>query len=253
MSQTTTDSPPPPQTGAECCRVDSDMLVQAQIFRDLPADILSRIAPLSEEVSDTANTLLCRQGDLATRLYVLLDGQVTLSNTVQNGISAVVEVVQPGGHFVLATMLARLPFLMNAHTTTPARLIAIDGEGILALIQDEPRIASAILRAEAMDFGAMVRQICDLKLRTTAQRLGCYLLDLSKDQVENSASFRLPFDKRLLAARLGCRQENLSRAFAALRALGVETHGAKVILHDIARLRDYAVPDDSADLAQVPL
>ncbi len=48
---------------------------------------------------------------------------------------------------------------------------------------------------------------------------------------------RLPFDKRLLAARLGCRQENLSRAFAALRGFGVETHGARVILHDIARLR----------------
>ena len=61
----------------------------------------------------------------------------------------------------------------------------------------------------------------------------------------------LPFDKRLLAARLGCRQENLSRAFAALRRLGVETHGARVILHDIASLRDYSLPDDSAELEAV--
>jgi CRP/FNR family transcriptional activator FtrB len=89
----------------------------------------------------------------------------------------------------------------------------------------------------------MVRQVCDLKLRTTAQRLGCYLIELSKDPEANTATLRLPFDKRLLAARLGCRQENLSRAFAALRSFGVETHGARVILHDIARLRDYAVPD----------
>jgi hypothetical protein len=56
---------------------------------------------------------------------------------------------------------------------------------------------------------------------------------------------RLPFDKRLLAARLGCRQENLSRAFAALRGFGVETHGARVILHDIAKLRAYSEPDEA--------
>jgi CRP/FNR family transcriptional regulator, transcriptional activator FtrB len=51
----------------------------------------------------------------------------------------------------------------------------------------------------------------------------------------------------LLAARLGCRQENLSRAFAALRAFGVETHGSRVILHDIPRLKALAVPDDLSD------
>ena len=46
--------------------------------------------------------------------------------------------------------------------------------------------------------------------------------------------------KGLLAAWLGCRAENLSRAFMALRAYGVETHGSRVVLHDIARLRAYA-------------
>jgi CRP/FNR family transcriptional activator FtrB len=93
----------------------------------------------------------------------------------------------------------------------------------------------------------MVRQVRDLKLRTAAQRLGCYLLARVKDGEAHKADFRLPFDKGLLAARLGCRQENLSRAFAALRAYGVETHGSRVILHDIARLKALAVPDDLSD------
>ena len=55
----------------------------------------------------------------------------------------------------------------------------------------------------------MVRQVRDLKLRTAAQRLGCYLLARVKDGEAHKADFRLPFDKGLLAARLGCRQENL--------------------------------------------
>ena len=51
--------------------------------------------------------------------------------------------------------------------------------------------------------------------------------------------FDLPITKGLLAPWLGCRAENLSRAFMALRAYGVETHGSRVQLHDIARLKAY--------------
>jgi CRP/FNR family transcriptional activator FtrB len=136
---------------------------------------------------------------------------------------------------------------MSARTVTPARLIGVEAAGLRTLLHREISLASALLRAEALDFGSMVRQICDLKLRTTAQRLGCYLLALTDQTANNTIALRLPFDKRLLAARLGCRQENLSRAFAALRQLGVETHGARVILHDIAKLRDYSLPDTGSD------
>jgi CRP/FNR family transcriptional activator FtrB len=142
-------------------------------------------------------------------------------------------------------LLARLPRLMGVRTVTPSRLLSIEAAGLLALVEQEPSLVAALMRAQATEFHALVRQVCDLKLRTTAQRLGCYLLSLSTEQRGNTAAMRLPFDKRLLAARLGCRQENLSRAFAALRDFGVETHGARVILHDIAKLKAYAVPDEA--------
>jgi CRP/FNR family transcriptional activator FtrB len=223
---------------------DPALLRKGLVFRDLDDRVLARIGAVSTVMNLPEDAVICRQGQLADQLYVLVSGQVALSNTAPNGTSAVVEVVPPGGHFVLATVLARLPFLMSAHTVTSSRLISIEANALLAMLQTEAQLATALLRAEALDFRAMVRQVCDLKLRTTAQRLGCYLLSMPKDQSSNTASMRLPFDKRLLAARLGCRQENLSRAFAALRNLGVETHGSRVILHDIARLRDYSVPDE---------
>ncbi len=244
MSQSMTESLPSAPAGQDSGNRHLDLLAQAALFNGLPEPVIASLIPVSEVVSFDAGALICRQGEPATHLYVVAEGQVSLSNTARNGTIAVVEVIQPNGHFVLATMLARLPFLMNAHATAPTTIVAIRGDAMLDLIQQEPLLATALLRAEAMDFGAMVRQVCDLKLRTTAQRLGCYLLDLAGERDENIANFRLPFDKRLLAARLGCRQENLSRAFAALREVGVETHGSRVILHDIRRLHDYAVPDD---------
>ena len=227
---------------------DTGLLRRAPIFSELDEPVLSRLGAFSNLLSVSDQTILCRQGQPADRLHILLEGQVTLSNTAPNGDSVVVEVVRPGGHFILATMLAGLPYLMNAEAIAPSRMVVVEAAGLLSLLRAETSLSAALMRAEALDFRDLVRQVCDLKLRTTAQRLGCYLLALSKDPTTNTASLRLPFDKRLLAARLGCRQENLSRAFAALRGFGVETHGARVILHDIASLRAYSVPDDFMDV-----
>jgi CRP/FNR family transcriptional activator FtrB len=147
----------------------------------------------------------------------------------------------------MASVLSELPYLMTARAVARSRLLAIDAASLLGLVHRDPSLANTLLRSVSREFRTMVRQVRDLKLRTAAQRLGCFLLARVKDGEATKADFRLPFDKGLLAARLGCRQENLSRAFAALRAYGVETHGSRVLLHDIPRLKALAVPDDLID------
>jgi len=97
-----------------------------------------------------------------------------------------------------------------------------------------------MMRAMSAELADMTRQVVDLKVRVAAQRLGTYLLSLVSEPAASTAEFRLPVSKGLLAPWLGCRAENLSRAFTALRAFGVETHGSRVLLHDVSRLRAYA-------------
>jgi CRP/FNR family transcriptional activator FtrB len=220
-------------------------LRETPLLHELTDSIMIRVAAISKIVNVREDTEICRQGDPADQLFIVLDGQLAGFSTAANGTTAVVDVIRTGETLGLATLLARLPRLMGVRTVTPSRLLTIEAEGLLALVEQEPSLVTALLRAEANEFHAMVRQVCDLKLRTTAQRLGCYLLALSTERKANTTAMRLPFDKRLLAARLGCRQENLSRAFAALRDFGVETHGARVILHDIAKLTAYAEPDEA--------
>jgi CRP/FNR family transcriptional activator FtrB len=222
-----------------------DALRTTPLLRDLSDAVLDRLAAISKIVNAPEDTEICRQGDAADELIIVLGGQLAGFSTAPNGTVAVVEVIRAGETLGLATLLARLPRLLGVRTVTPSRLLSIEAAGLLDLVEQEPSLVTALLRAEANEFHALVRQVCDLKLRTTAQRLGCYLLSLSTEHKANATALRLPFDKRLLAARLGCRQENLSRAFAALRGFGVETHGARVILHDIASLRVYSEPDEA--------
>jgi len=217
------------------------------LFEALDDRLIGDLATITHEVRLPEETELCRQGTTPQHLHVLLEGQVALWAMAPDESRAAVEVVRAPGYFVLATVLTRLPYLMTAQTVSAARLLLLDVEGLHALLARDVGLANALLRAEALNFRSLVRQVQDLKLRTAAQRLGCYLLALSDGPDATTAQFRLPFDKRLLAARLGCRQENLSRAFATLRTVGVETHGSRVALHNIPALRDFAVPDEQAD------
>ena len=244
MSTSAASASPVQDSGADQTQVIR-ALRDTPLLRDLPDNVMTRIAAISKIVDAPPENEICRQGELADELIIVLSGQLAGFSTAANGTTAVVEVIRSGETLGLATLLARLPRLLGVRTVSPTRFLSIEAEGLLALVEQEPPLVAALLQAEAKEFGSLVRQVCDLKLRTTAQRLGCYLLSLSTEQRANTTAMRLPFDKRLLAARLGCRQENLSRAFAALRDFGVETHGARVILHDIAKLKAYSEPDEA--------
>jgi CRP/FNR family transcriptional activator FtrB len=223
----------------------TEALRTTPLLRDLPDAVIDQLAAISTIVNVPEDVEICHQGDNAHELFIILDGQLAGSSCAANGSTAVVEVFRSGETLGLAALLARLPRLLGVRTVTASRLLTIEAPGLLDLVEQEPSLVTALLRAQANELRSLVRQVCDLKLRTTAQRLGCYLLSLSDVGPANATALRLPFDKRLLAARLGCRQENLSRAFAALRGFGVETHGARVILHDIAKLKVYSEPDEA--------
>jgi len=224
-----------------------DLIGAVPLFERLDTDLRARLDAITTVITVLPDAVLSQQGAMPEALHVLLDGQVALSSTAADGTTALIEVLHPIDHFVLASVLSRLPYLMTARAVTRGRRLAIDAAGLLDLVEHEAQLANTLLRSVSREFRTMLRQVRDLKLRTAAQRLGCYLLARVKDGEATRADFRLPFDKGLLAARLGCRQENLSRAFATLRAYGVETHGSRVILHDIPRLKALAVPDDESD------
>jgi CRP/FNR family transcriptional regulator, transcriptional activator FtrB len=220
-----------------------DALKKIPLFSRLNNSLLNRIGGISTIVAVPAGEVLMNRGEIADNLNVLLEGRVTLTGAAIDGSSAVVDVLQPVSGVALATVLGDLPCPVTAQAVVASLLLIVAAAPLRALISHAPALAGAVMRDVASDFGALMRQVTDLKLRSAPQRLGCYLLEQVADARTDRADFRLPFDKGLLAARLGCRQENLSRAFATLRDVGVETHGARVILHNVSALRDYALPD----------
>ncbi len=101
------------------------------LFKRLDASLIGRIDAMTETVTAGPGQVLSHQGAMPESLHILLDGQVALSSTAADGTTALVEVVHPIDHFVMASVLTRLPYLMTARTITRCRLLAIDAVGLM--------------------------------------------------------------------------------------------------------------------------
>jgi CRP-like cAMP-binding protein len=210
------------------------------VFAQLATPILERVASLGDTAEARPGDVLFREGTMPEWLYVLLEGRVSLTGTTADTSSTVIDILGPARSFVLANVLVDEPYLMGAEAVGACLLIKIAAAPMRALVSAQPTAAMAMMRAMSAELAGMTRQVVDLKVRVAAQRLGTYLLTLvGEPSAAAGAEFRLPVSKGLLAPWLGCRAENLSRAFLALRTYGVETHGSRVVLHDISRLRAY--------------
>jgi CRP/FNR family transcriptional activator FtrB len=210
-------------------------------FASVDATIVSRLAATGEVFELPADTVLYEQGSTPDRFYILIEGKIGLTGRSSDGRSTVVDVLMPVDQFALAALLSGGEHLMGAVTLTPSRVLGIPAATLNRMLGEDPCLTRAMLASMSRHYRTLVRQVKDLKLRTSTQRLGCYLLALSDEH--HATSFRLPYDKRIIAERLGMTRENLSRAFAALRAYGVETRGAAIKLDNVARLAAYALPD----------
>ena len=213
------------------------------IFAELPEDILASIAQQAAFIDAVDGTVLFRQGELPASVFILLEGQVVLEAIASEGVKTIVEILSPVEVFQLAPSLTDAPCLTSARVLSRARLLAIPAAFLRQLIEDRPRLAVTMLTSVSRHYRKLLHQVKDLKLRSAAQRLGCFILSLGREQ-DFPERIKLPFDKQHLAARLGTTPENLSRAFATLRGHGVATSGSTVVVTDPLRLAAFSVPDD---------
>jgi len=108
-------------------------------------------------------------------------------------------------------------------------------------LREDGELGIRMLGTLSQRLRGLVLHIEQIQARSTPQRLGEFLLGLCAtcDGGESETTIDLPYDKFLVAARLGMKPESLSRALVKLRDVGVTTQGHQVMLGDIQKLRNY--------------
>ena len=221
-------------------------------LRALPASRRRELERHSIVHSVAPGTVLFEQGELPGFQYVLLSGSIHLLGRSITGHEVLIEVVEPPDLVVPAAVATGQPFLMRAQVSEPSRLVLIQADAFREAVLREPLLAQQVIASLAGQFRRLVRQIKNLKLRTATERVGCYLLALSKRQGTPHSAI-LPYEKKLIASELGITRESFSRALSALQKHGVEVRNASISIQDQNRLAAACGLDPLIDAANGPL
>lgn len=193
-----------------------------------------------------SGTVLFEQGDAPTFQLVVLSGSVQLFGRSAEGREVLIETVRAPDLIIPAAVVTGAPYLMRARAPEPSRFLLIHAAVFRATVDTDPVLAHAVIASLAQQFRRMVRQIKNLKLRSSTQRVGCYLLALSKRQGKLDRAV-LPYEKNLIASELGITRESFSRALSRLENFGIKVEGQTVAIRDREQLAVQCTPDPLID------
>ncbi|NNE80587.1 MAG: cyclic nucleotide-binding domain-containing protein [Silicimonas sp.] len=182
------------------------------------------------------NDCLFEAQEPASKLYLVLDGWVKLSREESDGSNTLIAAFTKGDSIAEAAAVLGEPYPATAQAMSNVRALVIEGTRFLENMQSSKEVLGAGLAAIYRQLHSLVDEVELLKSRTIRQRLIVFLLKTS-EATSGPSSLRLPYDKSLIAAKIGTSPENLSRTFAELREFGVTVKGREAMIADIEDLR----------------
>jgi CRP/FNR family transcriptional regulator, cyclic AMP receptor protein len=187
------------------------------------------------------------QGTYRSSVFIVLDGEVSVSVVLPNGRRILCAFYRPGVVFGFPIAENERPRWSAADAFTPTTVAAVprrEFERILAgfpptvvirffnkILERQARLAMRLVHCAALDLRA---------------RLALTLADLATTfgtKVQGALRVNLPVTHENLAEMVGASRERISKAMAALKAEGLITYSRQsVTVVDLAGLQEVATP-----------
>jgi CRP-like cAMP-binding protein len=221
---------------------DLDVVRRIAVFRGLNPLMFDRLVASATTLSLREHEVVFRQDDPATAFFIVVEGWVKLYRMTVGGDEAIIQVFAKGDSFAEAAALTGDPYLATAEAVSDARIVRIPADYVVQCIRGMPEIALAMIASTSQHMHHLVEQVEQLKAQSGLQRVAEFLAALCPAG-GGKCMIALPYDKTLIAGRLGLKPESLSRAFAKLKSVGVEVHASHVLVRDPQRLQQLACDD----------
>lgn len=218
---------------------------RSPIFRSMGGELTRSLLGHRTVRTYGRGEMVFQQGDPATCFFLVLDGWVKLYRETPDGHEVVVSLFTTGESFAEVMMFRGGRYPATAETVSPARLLHIDGQALRDAILRNPQISFEMLAATALHLRRLVEQVEQLKAQSAPKRIASFLLSLTASR-SGTVRLALPYEKLLIANRLGMKPESFSRALGRLRSVGITVEREFVRIGDVARLAAYVRGGDAA-------
>jgi CRP-like cAMP-binding protein len=223
---------------------DLEIVRRTSLFKNLTDGMLHNIIGNEPSREHPKGKIIFQQGDDAEHFYVILSGWVKLYRQLPSGEQAILHISSEGETFAEAAMFGNHRYPATAEVVADAKLLSINCNLFERQLQDSPKLAMRMLASTSAHLKQLVTEVEQIKGRNSVQRLAFFLLGMCPDNAI-SAVVKLPYEKSLIASRLGIQPESLSRVLNKLRAHGANCIKNQIIISDVGALRRLAMDDDA--------
>lgn len=224
---------------------DLQVITRVAVFQGLRPETVQHIIAPATAAMLRPHEIVMRQDDPATAFFIVIDGWMKISRNTQSGGETVIDMMRKGDSFAEAAAFSGSRYIASAEAASVARVARIPADHLVRCIRESPDIALAMIASTSLRMRYLVQQVEQLKAQSGVQRVAEFLASLSLAE-QGRCALALPYDKILIAGRLGLTPESLSRAFAKLRGVGVTINASQVNVKDIVELRRIASDDRTA-------
>jgi len=223
----------------------SQLLAQSRLFQGLSASERRAIAQEAWRRRVSRNAFFFHQGEPASAGYLLLEGQVKLTQVTPEGHQVIVRFLGTGDGFGIIAAISQGTYPLSAQAVTDCLALSWHGDTLAQLMERHPCLALNALRMLAARFRELQDRYRELATERVERRVARALLRLVRQaghRVEGGVLIDLPLSRQDLAEMTGTTLYTVSRILSQWAAKGlVETGRERVLIrypHDLVAIAE---------------
>lgn len=216
-------------------------LLRTPLFQDSSASFVDKITLQSKLIQADKGKVLFLHEDRAEYFYIITRGWVKLFRETLDGTQAVIDILTKDHVFGEMALFQNNIYTHSAEVSESAELIRFPLSLLKCEIEDNPKMAMTMLSSMAHHRQFQDQELEHRTIQNAAQRIGCFLLRLADQKQKGAVTLHLPYDKTLVASRLGMQPETFSRALGKLKKeTGIHVKGATIKMDSLDQLVRYS-------------
>lgn len=213
------------------------MMERLPYFEGLSCYDLSRLARGCYQLAAAQGELLCDKGRGVDFIAVVVSGQLKISLQLPEGVEKVLAFAGRGASFGEAAAIMGATNPVKVVAMCDSHVLAIERGVLLEEIARNPRLAFQMMRTISQSLLDLVRDIETCHIRSSVDRVVCYLMHRVVSDKGEDMEFEFPAQKKEIAANLSMTPETFSRALHTLARQGaIRLQGRRVRILDHSRL-----------------
>jgi CRP/FNR family cyclic AMP-dependent transcriptional regulator len=186
------------------------------LFANVDDHDLARIAAASTIRTYSKNSIIITEGDVSSSLYIILNGEVKVFVSDEDGRTNIVNRLGPGDYFGELSLIDQEPRSASIEAVTKCRMSMLSRQYFVGYLEANPHVAIRLLEGMAQRLRRTTDHAKGLALMDVFGRIAGVLLKSASDQ--DGRMITPPLTQQDIADQVGASREMVSRILKDLRA-----------------------------------